>query len=730
MGNKRRRDRGRPEDDRKPLRPAGGPPSTPDPLPPRLSVPLSLLAILAAYAWMLTWSDWFLYTYFTTHFQDNFRVLIAFYKLLGTIRSDVITANLRDMAWTCAIFTSAFALGRIILDSLRPDAVGDWGRDFGALAMGLGLFSLGLLFLGLAGLWVRPAMIAIVLAPLAMGSIRYGSGLVARVKTIDARNWFRNLTLWEVFGFMLLASYLMMNLMSALGPEYFYDSLVYHLAMPELYLLHQRIVPTPHMIYSGVPFATEMLYGLGLALGSETLAKLIHFGFGAATAAAIYGWCKRNVNGGAALLATLLFYSAPMVCFASSVATIELSLAFYLLVAALLIVEAAEREDSAQDAGLLLLSGTLAGLAFGTKYNAGLYVPALALPLVYRQIRAETFGAKTLIKQLAFFFGSAALVSSPWLIKNWLFYHNPTYPFLNDFFGGSAAADVAGLRRDAHARDIVLTFTTWTGFKDLIAGVWDPHGQRMDSYVGPALEIGLPWLFLARWKPPKHRGLLIVLAGLWLAWALHTTLSRFIMPAVPIYCILVASAPWLIELPRRLRFVVVGVFCYAMTISMARTFLMLSQPGAWKVAYGRAAKSEYLLHEHPSYNAPYYAGTKFINETLPKDATVLFIGEERGFYCERKFITASVFDVNPMSDSADSAADADALLEKLRQKGITHLLVNTGSEHYQLWLAGLGGENLRKYEALLTHKAKLIFNHKRDVPNDRSWIQVYELQDP
>lgn len=727
MGNKRRRHQNRP-DDRKSISPAEGDLSDPNSLPLRLPTLLSLVAILAVYGWMLSWSNWFLYTHYTTHVQDNFRVLTAFYKLLGTIRFNVVETNLRDVAWAVTIFASAFGLGRIVLDSLKMDQEDSWGRNLRALAVGLGLISLALLFLGLAGLWTQPIMLALIFIPLVIGWGMYRRSIIAWIQTCDIRAQLKELTLLEAFGFALLSSFLVLNFMSALGPEYFYDSLVYHLAMPKLYLLHQRIIPTPSMIYSGIPFATEMLYGLGLALGTETLAKLIHYGFGVATAAAIYSWSRKFINRKAALLATLLFYSAPLVCFASSVAKVELSLTFYLLLAVLLVLDAAERA-AGQDAKLLLLSGSLAGLAFGTKYNAGLYVPVLALPLVYRQLRAEKFEPEILVKQLVIFFGSAALVSSPWLIKNWLFYHNPTYPFLNEFFGGSVAANVAGLKSDAHARDLVLTFTTWADFRNFVTDIWNPAAHAMDGYVGPALEIGLPWLFLVRWKSTQHRGLFIITVGIWLAWALHSTLSRFILPAIPLFCILVASALWLAELPRPLRLLIVGIFYYTITLSMAKAFLMLAQPGAWKVAYGRATKADYLLHEHPSYTAPYYAGVRFINENLPQDATVLFIGEERGYYCERKFITASVLDVNPMFDLAGSSADAADLLANLKRKSITHLLVNAGSEHYHRWLEGLTRESREKYENLLKHKAELIFNHVQDLPKDRSWVQVYKLRD-
>jgi hypothetical protein len=40
------------------------------------------------------------------------------------------------------------------------------------------------------------------------------------------------MTIWEGVGFALLAACLVMNVMGDLCPEYFYDSLVYHLLIP------------------------------------------------------------------------------------------------------------------------------------------------------------------------------------------------------------------------------------------------------------------------------------------------------------------------------------------------------------------------------------------------------------------------------------------------------------------------------------------------------------------
>jgi hypothetical protein len=70
----------------------------------------------------------------------------------------------------------------------------------------------------------------------------------------------------------------------ALAPARFYDALVYHLALPKLYLLENRWVPTPAFLFGGFPMFTHALFAWALALGDERWAALIHWGFGVGAA--------------------------------------------------------------------------------------------------------------------------------------------------------------------------------------------------------------------------------------------------------------------------------------------------------------------------------------------------------------------------------------------------------------------------------------------------------------
>ena len=70
---------------------------------------------------------------------------------------------------------------------------------------------------------------------------------------------------------------------------------------------------------------------------------------------------------------------------------------------------------------------------------------------------------------------------------------------------------------------------------------------------------------------------------------------------------------------------------------------------------------------------------EYINERLPADAKVLFLGEPRAYYCERDFIAATVFDNNPFWVAARGAHSAEELLARAQKLGITHLFLNVNA---------------------------------------------------
>jgi len=65
-----------------------------------------------------------------------------------------------------------------------------------------------------------------------------------------------------------------------------------------------------------------------------------------------------------------------------------------------------------------------------------------------------------------------------------------------------------------------------------------------------------------------------------------------------------------------------------------------------------------------------------INQELPDNAKVLLVGEARALYVRRNADYYVAFNRNPLLEMVHDAVDAPAMMDRLREKGYTHVLVN------------------------------------------------------
>ncbi len=201
--------------------------------------------------------------------------------------------------------------------------------------LGAGTTSLTMLGLGLAGFW-RPRPLSVLF---------FAVAVLGLVRTLLDVRWSRKGGAEQVpeaavfpapgrLGFLayaalvVIACAVLLNLMETAAPEIFYDSLVYHLALPKLYLIRGRIVPTPQNIFSGMPFGVEMLYGLALSLSDEHLAALLNCSFGWGAAAALWAWLRRRSSAESGVLGALIFCLCPVVLYSGTQCGVDLGAAF------------------------------------------------------------------------------------------------------------------------------------------------------------------------------------------------------------------------------------------------------------------------------------------------------------------------------------------------------------------------------------------------------------------
>ncbi len=133
-------------------------------------------------------------------------------------------------------------------------------------------------FMGLAGL-IKPLHLILWLTVIGAISIRSSIAFLE-----DALSELRNFRhTWNDFSiikkviFSVGALALLLALFQAFTPPWDYDGLAYHLQGPKMFLEAGKILPIPENWFTFYPFTWEMIYLLGMGLGSDIFARLIHF---------------------------------------------------------------------------------------------------------------------------------------------------------------------------------------------------------------------------------------------------------------------------------------------------------------------------------------------------------------------------------------------------------------------------------------------------------------------
>jgi hypothetical protein len=98
--------------------------------------------------------------------------------------------------------------------------------------------------------------------------------------------------------------------------------------------------------------------------------------------------------------------------------------------------------------------------------------------------------------------------------------------------------------------------------------------------------------------------------------------------------------------------------------------------GRWPCVIGAVDRRDYLKARHMAYGLPHFAAMDYMNQNLPADSKVLFLGEAQGYYCDRDHVAATIFDYNPFWVAARQAVDSEDLLARVRKMGITHIFVS------------------------------------------------------
>lgn len=558
-----------------------------------------------------------------------------------------------------AVVAGAVVLRRSGLAAL-PEGPGE--RVLLAAGLGTGSLALAAFLLGLVGgfrplpcllvcagiwLWGRSA-----LRPLGSDLVRWWRG---RPRIAGAADLVLRVCLFVAMGLMLL---------EALAPPTAYDALRYHLRLPAIYAMEGRWTQVPYEFNGYFPQNVDMLFTLAFVLGAPAAAVLIHLLLGWLAAAACGLLASRLAGPPAGWAAAAIFYTMPVVAINSAWAYVDLGLAFF----ALLSVHALARWWKTGDGRWALLSGLLAGFALGTKYTGAIVLVVGCLVILGRGLGERRIPGRRLAAALLLFAAGGGLVAAPWLARNTVLRGNPVYPFAASIFG-TPAGDTYRAERHQAVLDRPEVPTGTLG--DLVRLPWRLTMQPWvrDEMIGPTLLVLLPLLLLTACGGSLW--LLAVAAAWGLLWLLLSPQVRLYLHGLGLLAA-VAAVAWTRTRARGGWFagLASGLAILAVPAGVANLAVIqrgLSDP--FPVVVGMESPGRYLARMVDGHRA-----IQFINDNLPAEARVLFIGEIYGYYCRRDHVLGSKFDRAPIVDWIARSPDLAAFLARLREERITHVL--------------------------------------------------------
>ena len=486
----------------------------------------------------------------------------------------------------------------------------------------------------------------------------------------------------------LIATILLLILISALGPEIEWDALVVHLFAAKTYVQGHGLRPIPDIPQTFFPKHVTMLFTLGMLLHNEITAKLIHYLLGLLTFIAAYGFGCRLLSRDAALLSVGILISSPLFVWEMRTAHTELGLTLYVflsLVAALVWLQGRERS-------WLIASAYFLAFSQGIKYHALFALCALACVVAVahwcegRKVRAALYSGG----RIAAF---AALGLLPWMVGNAIHAHNPLFPFLNGVFGSpywDASLTRIGLHEMTDSGVALAPENTW----QLLTLPWQMmvnDNGRFHGNIGPFYLILIPLLVFGR-RPSREIWLILgfcfVYGLFWLVTGQH---MRYLLPLLPGLALVSASAlmSWMDWSKKRRQPWIAGgsALLLLLLACFVSPFLETLNGGAqygsaiwqslpWRVLSGQETREAYLTRQVAGFPL-----VQLLNQqTGPKRILFWWNTSPSAFYAD-----ADVgFNFSPYFPKLLSDQEQQ-LLSTLSKYRVTHILVaQPGQEAYLL----------------------------------------------
>ena len=547
--------------------------------------------------------------------------------------------------------------------------------------VGLGVLSLLMLGLGLAGLLRPPVAWGLVLL-LGAALWRYLWASLRDLRAVRLPRPVNGFGRWlAVYGSVSLV----LTFLIALAPPAGWDTLVYHLTGPRLFVEAGRIVHSVDLPYLGFPELGEMQFTLGLLLVGDRVAPLFHLGYGLLALAVTASLARRVFGTDVAWLAVALLLSVPTLLSLMTRAYVDATLLFYATAALYALLrwrESHARADATGGRGWLVVMGLLCGFCGGVKYTAVAVPVALGMSLAWTSRRD---GLGVVAGRLALVVGSAAVVALPWLLENWMTTGNPVYPFF--FPGGAYWDEWRGWWYDRPGTGLAATAPWRLLVAPLEATILGTEGTPLyEATVGPLLLVS-PALLAVVWRGLTREeraatGPMLLFVGvnyaLWLnglartALLLQTRLLFLVFGVVAVLGGVALDRLTTLHSPRLdVGWLARAMVSLALALTLFSTLAWFLQVNPLPVILGLESRDDYLGRRLGWY----YVAVEDLNRELPPDAVVLFLWEPRSYHCRVECWPDALLDCF-LHTTHLYGRNAGAIAAAWRSQGVTHVLLH------------------------------------------------------
>lgn len=635
---------------------------------------------------LLTWSIIILMTTQQTfHFQPAHFALLFKLKRFGPVDSALFISHWLEtsklLISLTAMLLTAYGLGSYLTKKTGLTDQKESGYQplvdlVLALAFGLAAMSLLAFFIGV--LQLNHQWLVVLLTT--TGALGGGLTLWQQRHHLRTTKIFTGIKISLLDGLLVGVTGLVMLfiIIHANAPETFYDSLVYHLAVPQQYIIHHGIKALPTIFFSNMPFGIEMLYAWSLLLADERLCHGLHVVLGLLTAVMIFITARKFCQPVYALWAACLFLLIPVVTMNMMRSGADVGAAFFAVLAFYALLTWMEKSVQPQVAiawNQTLSVGLLIGMALLCKYTtAFILAPAVLISLIL-VARGRQVHWHLLVKPLLWMSAGVLLLLAPLFIKNAVLTNNPVYPFLFNLIP-SKHVHPEKMQNQMHE------FKEF-GKRTIAQYVKQPwqltfYQPTSNSFIGVVFLFILPVLMGLSWLnrrgPPRWQLLIWSVVAGSLIWSTQTQIMRYYIPMIPLLCVLTALAieRWINWQPLAgmlTKIVVISLAAWCAGLFMTIEISNHDQIG---VALGREARARYL--ERKLMNS--YTNMADQINRLPDKSKIMIYGDARSYYYQQSVTVATVFDQHPLIAKLQAGQTAEQIWQSLRAQHYTHVMVH------------------------------------------------------